>query len=141
VSLPPDSNYFSGDESIEVAALDEDPFFRRQTADFRDVRTATSAGADYSVRRKGNRAARKPRTPPTPFEPEQVIITYAVQKPYKFIEREPYKNVSVDSEPIVNKPEVPEQMVQRPERSDGNAILNVLKKPFSWIKALGSKLK
>lgn len=129
------------DESIEVASLDEDPFFRRETSYSRDARTARFAKADYRVRRKSPRTPRKTRLQPQPFVPEQVIITYAVQKPYKFVEREPYRNVSVYNEPTVNKSEAPEQPLMKTEKSDGNPILNVIKKPFSWIKALGSKLK
>jgi hypothetical protein len=129
------------DEGIEVASLDEDPFFRRDDGEFRIVRTARYVKADYAIRRKNNRTARKTRIQPEPFEPEQIIITYAVQKPYKFVEREPYRNVTTDSNSIVNKSEIAEQPVIKSQKSDGNPILNIIKKPYNWIKALGSKLK
>lgn len=141
VGPQPNPDYLTADESIEVASLDDDPFFRRDAGAFRDVRTARAVRADHRIRRKNTRVARKPRTVVTPFEPEQVIITYAVQKPYKFAEREPYKNISVYNEPIVNKAEVADHPVQKSEKSDGNPILNVIKKPYAWIKALGSRLK
>ncbi|MGB7201960.1 MAG: hypothetical protein WBD16_06790 [Pyrinomonadaceae bacterium] len=128
-------------ESIEVASLDEDPFFRRETAYPRGARTARFSNADYRVRRKSTRTPRKTRVQPLPFVPEQVIITYAVHKPYKFVDRESYRNVSVYNEPVVNKSEIVEQPVMKTEKSDTNPILNVIKKPYSWIKALGSKLK
>lgn len=134
-----DSNITPEDESIEVATLDMDPFFRRDVRNFGTVRRLTKT--DYSTRKKSMRVARRPRPVPTPFEPEQIIITYAAQKPYKFVEREPYKNLSVYNEPVVNKPEMSEQPAQKAEKSDSNAILNVIKKPWGWIKALGSKLK
>ena len=78
---------------------------------------------------------------PEPFEPEQIVITYAVYKPYKFVEREPYRNISIDNNSIVNRSEDVDQPTLKPQKSDGNPILNVIKKPYSWIKALGSKLK
>lgn len=134
-------DHSSEDESIEVASLDWDPFLKRDAGNFGGVRTASVVRAGYGVRRKNTRGARKPKAVVTPFEPEQIIITYAVQKPYKFIEREPYKNISAYNEPIVNKPELTEQPVQKAEKSDGNAFLNVMKRPIGWIKALGSKLK
>lgn len=129
------------DEGIEVASLDEDPFFRRETADIQSSRTSRAAKAHYPVRGKSKRAARKPSVQPEPFVPEQVIITYAVLKPYKFVEREPYRNVSVYNEPVVNKSEDAEQTIAKSQKSDGNPVLNVIKKPFGWIKTLGSKLK
>lgn len=128
-------------ESIEVASLDEDPFFRRETSYSRGARTARFAKADYRVRRKSPRTPRKTHVQPQPFVPEQVIITYAVHKPYKFAEREPYRSVLVYNESVVNQSENVEQPMQKPAKSDGNPVLNVIKKPFSWIKALGSKLK
>lgn len=134
-------DHSSEHESIEVASLDEDPFFKPDAGNFGSVRTASVVRAGYGVRRKNTRVARKPKAVVTPFEPEEIIITYAVQKPYKFIEREPYRNISAYNEPIVNKPELTEQPVQKAEKSDGNAFLNVIKRPFGWIKALGSKLK
>lgn len=129
------------DDSIEVASLDEDPFFRRENGNFGNASTARIEKADYTIRHKNKRVVRKTRIQSTPFVAEDVIITYAVQKPYKFAEREPYKNVSVYNEPIVNKTEIVEQPVMKPERSDSNPILAVIKKPYTWIKALGSKLK
>jgi hypothetical protein len=141
VSTKSNSNDSFGDESIEVGSLDEDPFFRRETGEFRTARAARFVKADYVFRRKNTRTARKTRILPEPFEPEQIIITYAVHKPYKFVEREPYRNVSVYNEPVVNKPEIAEQPIIKSQKSDGNPILNVIKKPYSWIKALGSKLK
>jgi hypothetical protein len=134
-------NYSPEDESIEVASLDEDPFFRRENGGFTNARTARFVKADYVVRRKNTRTARKIRALPEPFEPEQIIITYAVHKPYKFVEREPYRNVSVDTNSIVNRSEIAEQQVIKSQKSDGNPILAIIKKPYSWIKALGSKLK
>ena len=128
-------------ESIEVASLDEDPFFRRETAYSRGARTARFIKAGYTVRRKNTRTARKALTQPELVEPEQIIITYAVHKPYKFVEREPYRNVPVYNEPVVNESENVEQPLQKPAKSDGNPVMNVIKKPLSWIKALGSKLK
>lgn len=129
------------DEGIEVASLDQDPFFRRETADIRSSRTSRAVKGDYPVRAKSKRAAKKPRVQPESFVPEQIIITYAVHKPYKFVEREPYRNVSVYNEPVVNKSEDVEQTIAKSEKSDGNPVLNVIKKPFGWIKTLSSKLK
>lgn len=129
------------DGDIEVGSIDEDPFFRREIADSGPARTVRFARADYGLRRKSKRVVRKVRTQPPPFVPEQVIITYAVHKPYKFIEREPDRTVLVYDEPVVNESENVEQPVQKPAKSDGNPVLNVIKKPISWIKALGSKLK
>ncbi|MFN0138634.1 MAG: hypothetical protein ACKVQW_00930 [Pyrinomonadaceae bacterium] len=130
------------DDGIEVASLDEDPFFRRVTADIQSSRTSRAAKAHYPVRSKFKRTARKTRVQPEPFVPEQVIITYAVHKPYKFVEREPYRNISVYNEPVVmNKSEDVEQTIPKSQKSDGNPVLNVIKKPFGWIKTLGSKLK
>lgn len=130
-----------GDESIEVANLDEDPFFRRETGDLRSARSSRFVKADYGVRRKSTRTPRRSGVQSTPFTAEDVIITYAVQKPYKFAEREPFRNVSVYNEPVVNKSEIVDQPMMKTEKSDGNPILNVIKKPYGWIKALGSKLK
>lgn len=134
-------DYSPDDEIIEVASLDFDPFLRRESAELRRARTARSARADYRVRRKSTRVPRKPRAQPQPFVPDQIIITYAAHKPYKFIERESFRNVSIESSSIVNRPENAEQMMVKPQKSDGNPLLNVIKKPFHWIKALGSKLK
>ena len=128
-------------ESIEVASLDEDPFFRRETAYSRGARTARLAKADYRVRRKSTRTPRKTRVQAQPFVPEHVIITYAVHKPYKFVDRESFRNLSIENNSIVNRAENVEQPITKPQKSDGNPVLNVIKKPFSWIKALGSKLK
>lgn len=134
-------NASADDERIEVASVDEDPFFRRESAYSRGARTARFAKADYRVRRKSPRTPRKTRVQPQPFEPEQVVITYAVHKPYKFAEREPYRSILVYNEPVVNQSENVEQPITKPQKSDGNLVMNVIKKPFSWIKELGSKLK
>jgi hypothetical protein len=47
----------------------------------------------------------------------------------------------MDNNSIVNRSEIAEQPVLKSQKSDGNPILAVIKKPYSWIKALGSKLK
>lgn len=134
-------NYVPDDGGIEVASLNEDPFFRRETGNFGNTTTSRFEKTNYTVRRTSKRVARKSHVQSTPFVAEDVIITYAVQKPYKFVDREPYRNVSVYNEPVVNRSETQEQPLIKSEKSDGNLILNVIKKPYGWIKALGSKLK
>lgn len=128
-------------QSIEVASLDEDPFFRRETANIRRSPSSRAVRTEFSVSGKSRRTVRRSRVQPEPFVPEQVIITYAVHKPYKFADREPYRQISAYSEPVVNKSENVEPTIAKSQKSDGNPVLNVIKKPFGWIKTLGSKLK
>lgn len=113
--------------------------------------TWKSIRAETSARRKsyiggGSRSLRKNNRQPQmrePFVPEQVIITYASYKPYKFVdrEREPEGNVQ-----FVNRPEIvaepPVARIQKAQkRSFLAGALPIIKKPYEWIKALGSKLK
>jgi hypothetical protein len=141
ISLATNPHYTAEEKSIEIASLDEDPFFRPKTGNSRNAAATGFAKTDYAVRRKNTRSARKVRAQPEPFEPEKVIITYAVHKPYKFVEREPYSNESIDTDSIVDRSEIAEQPVIKSQKSDGNPILALIKKPYIWIKALGSKLK
>jgi hypothetical protein len=128
-------------ESIAVASLDEDPFFKRDAAKFRSVTKARFARTGDVPRRRTTRAIRKTRLLRAPFVPEEVIITYAVHKPYKFVERESFRSVAVDNSSIMNRSEIAEPTVIKPQKSNSNPVLNVIKKPFSWIRTLGSKLK
>ena len=133
--------YTAEDDPIEVASFDEDPFFRRETAEPRGAKTPRFLKSGYAVRRKTARTVRKVSEQPEPFVPEQITITYAVHRPYKFVEREPYRNMAIDNSSIVNRSENVEQALTKSQKSDGNPFLNVIKKPYTWIKALGSKLK
>ncbi|GEM_PF-5509841 len=119
------------DEDFNVGASDvvSDRQFSREVRRSRYIRTRVRSPKKVL------------KTPTQPFVPGQIIITYAVSKPYKFIDREPYKNVAVVDNSVVNKPEIAEQPVTKVEKRDDNPLVNIVKKPFGWIKALGSKLK
>lgn len=111
-----------------------------QTAENNDIASPNPNRRTFI--RAGVRVAKKREKQPTQsFVPKQVVITYAVSKPYKFIEREPYKNFASVNSSIVNKSEIAEHPATKPEKRDDPTLLAIVKKPFGWIKALGSKLK